>query len=51
MNRCVVAMANLAPRKMRLGSREGMGLSTDTVDGGSRSVHAPEALEESSRPS
>jgi methionyl-tRNA synthetase len=49
VNRCVLVVANLAPRKMKFGMSEGMVLSTDTADGGVCPVYVPESLKEGSQ--
>ena len=49
VNRCVLVVVNLAPRKMKFGMSEGMVLSADTVTGGVCPVYASETLKEGAR--
>jgi methionyl-tRNA synthetase len=49
VNRCVLVVVNLSPRKMKFGLSEGMVLSTATVAGGVCPVYVPETLKEGSR--
>lgn len=46
VNHKVIIVCNLAPRKMRFGTSEGMMLSTDTLDGKVSPVFLPEYLKE-----
>lgn len=46
VNHKVIIVCNLAPRKMRFGTSEGMMLSTDTLDGKVNPVFLPEYLKE-----
>ena len=46
INHKVIIVCNLAPRKMRFGTSEGMMLSTDTVEGKVNPVFLPEYLKE-----
>jgi methionyl-tRNA synthetase len=49
VNRCVLVVVNLTPRKMKFGLSEGMVLSTDTQGGGVCPVYVPETLKEGAR--
>ena len=46
VNHKVIIVSNLAPRKMRFGTSEGMMLSTETIDGKVSPVFLPEYLKE-----
>jgi methionyl-tRNA synthetase len=46
VNHKVIIVCNLAPRKMRFGTSEGMMLSTETIDGRVSPVFLPEYLKE-----
>ncbi|MES2614418.1 MAG: methionine--tRNA ligase [Bdellovibrionota bacterium] len=48
-NRKVIIVANLAPRKMKFGTSEGMMLATDTVDGRVSPIYLPEELKEGAK--
>ncbi|KAB8037054.1 methionine--tRNA ligase [Silvanigrella paludirubra] len=48
VNHKVIIVCNLAPRKMRFGTSEGMMLSTDTIEGKISPVFLPEYLKEGS---
>lgn len=48
VNHKVIIVCNLAPRKMRFGTSEGMMLSTDTIEGKVSPVFLPEYLKEGS---
>ena len=49
VNRFVVVVVNLAPRKMKFGVSEGMLLSAEMLDGGVSPMFAPENLKEGAR--
>lgn len=49
VNRCVLVVVNLAPRKMKFGVSEGMVLSTDTLAGGVSPVYVSDTLKEGAR--